>query len=110
MEKNKISYLILLFLLILFIGCNRSDSKNYLTIKNVGTEIISDVKIEYSDGSQTYLGNLYPSCDYKYKFLNSANESAISLLYTDINNQVHKIMIVPYLILAENKNYQYSIR
>jgi len=110
MAKNKFSTLILVLLLIIVTGCSKSDGKNYLTIKNVGTEVCKDVKIEFSNGSEAYLGILYPSCDYKFKLLNSVNENAISLSYTDNNNKVYNSLVIPYLVIAENKNYTYSIK
>lgn len=112
MEKNKCYKSTLLFILLSFCflclsGCS-SDS-NYLIIKNNSGNLVTDVKIEYSNLEQITLGSLHNHTEYKFKLLDSANEKAIHLIYTDNHNDVHKLLVIPYLVLAENKNYRHQI-
>lgn len=112
MEKNKINcfFILLLFFNSLIACKNYFNDKNYLIIKNTSNGIITNVKIENSNGSNYIIGNLGISAEYKHKLLESENENSINLVYTDQNNKVHKILVIPYLILAENKTYNYAIK
>jgi hypothetical protein len=112
MEKNKRFYLyITLGFLIAFISCNSAfNDNNYLSIQNLSEENVTDVRIEYSNGGQIKIGKLDASSETKIKLLNSANENAINLLYRDVHNVNHKVLVIPYLVLAENKNYNFKIK
>lgn len=111
MAKNNFKYFYILCILVLVVlGCTKLfDNKNYLTIQNHKQEVITSVRLEYSNGDFINIGKLDPASEFKIKLSQSVNENSINLVYTDEKNNIKKVLIVPYLVLAENLNYYYKI-
>lgn len=111
MEKNNFKYFfVLCFFLIAVLGCTIFfDNKNYLTIQNDRQEVVTNVRLEYSNGESFNIGKLDPTSEIKIKLTQSVNENSIKLVYTDEKNNIKDVLIVPYLVLAENLNYNYKI-
>ena len=111
MDKNNIKHLfIILIFSFIFIACKTANDKNWLLIQNLRSETLTDVKIEYSNGDKINIGKLNPSSKYKVKLVKSADENSINLTYVDEKKIAHKVLIIPYLLLAENKNYAFKIK
>lgn len=116
MEKNKANYLyiILGFLLVClcaFWGYDKLiPDKNYLTIQNGSQQVMTNVRIESSNGIVTEIGTFTPRSEFKIKLTESVNENQVSLVYTDEKNITHKEVVIGYLILAQNSNYKYKIQ
>ncbi|MBK7800083.1 MAG: hypothetical protein IPJ53_13355 [Saprospiraceae bacterium] len=109
--KNNFKYFYILFFLVLVVlACTKLfESKNYLTIENHKQKVVSNVRLEYSNGDSINIGKLDPASEFKIKLSQSVNENSINLVYTDENNIVKNVLVVPYFVLAENLNYNYKI-
>ena len=103
-------YLLIVFIFLsAFSSCTTNDS-NYLSIQNLSKGVLTEVKIVYSNNHSFNIGRLKPLSEYKLKLLESNNESAVSIIYRDEKSITHKILVIPYLVMAENKNYEYKIK
>jgi hypothetical protein len=113
-NKSKYFYFIIVSLIIclsVFLVFRKLlTGNNYFTIQNLSHNVATNVRIEYSNGDSTVIGKLAPLSEYKLKLTESVNETAVSVVYTDNQGVIHKEIVVGYLVLAENLNYDYKIR
>lgn len=114
MEKNSINkgikknFYPFCLLALFFISCNMNGNK--LTIVNNSGTALKNIKIQYVSLSvEDSLPTILPNKSLSYNLKNLSAETSVYIQYQTKDNKTEKILAVPYLVYAQNKNYKVEI-